>query len=118
MVTRSRCSFRNIWVGFARRQNWTKIILLRGSSVKIALMGTRGVPASYSGFETCVEQLGQRLVQRGHDVTVYCRSHHITYAEPTYKGMHLVKLPTIANKYLDTMVHSFISSLHALPGRY
>ncbi len=86
--------------------------------MKIALMGTRGVPASYSGFETCVEQLGQRLVQRGHDVTVYCRSHHITYPEPTYKGMHLVKLPTVANKYLDTMVHSFVSSLHALPQRY
>ncbi|WP_420630008.1 glycosyltransferase [Candidatus Leptofilum sp.] len=86
--------------------------------MKIALMGTRGVPASYSGFETCVEQLGQRLVQRGHEVTVYCRSHHITYEGSHYKGMRLVKLPTIANKYLDTMVHSFISSLHALPRRY
>lgn len=81
-------------------------------------MGTRGVPASYSGFETCVEQLGQRLVERGHDVTVYCRSHHITYEGTHYKGMRLVKLPTIANKYLDTMVHSFISSIHALPQRY
>lgn len=86
--------------------------------MKIALMGTRGVPATYSGFETCVEQLGQRLVQRGHDVTVYCRSNHITYEGTHYKGMRLVKLPTIANKYLDTMVHSFISSLHALPKRY
>ena len=81
-------------------------------------MGTRGVPASYSGFETCVEQLGQRLVERGHEVTVYCRSHHITYDQPTYKGMKLVKLPTITNKYLDTLVHSFISSVHALPQRY
>ena len=79
--------------------------------MKIAMLGTRGVPASYSGFETCVEQLGQRLVQRGHEVTVYCRSHHITYAESTYKGMKLVKLPTIANKYLDTLVHSFLSSI-------
>ena len=86
--------------------------------MKIALLGTRGVPASYSGFETCVEQLGQRLVERGHDVTVYCRSHHITYEGSQYKGMRLVKLPTIANKYLDTMVHSFISSIHALPQRY
>lgn len=86
--------------------------------MKIALLGTRGIPASYSGFETCVEQLGQRLVQRGHEVTVYCRSHHITYSEPSYKGMQLVKLPTITNKYLDTIVHSFISSLHALPRRY
>jgi glycosyltransferase involved in cell wall biosynthesis len=86
--------------------------------MKIALLGTRGVPASYSGFETCVEQLGQRLVQRGHDVTVYCRSHHITYKGSHYKGMRLVKLPTIANKYLDTIVHSFLSSLHALGQRY
>jgi glycosyltransferase involved in cell wall biosynthesis len=86
--------------------------------MKIALLGTRGIPASYSGFETCVEQLGQRLVKRGHDVTVYCRSHHITYEGDSYKGMRLVKLPTISNKYLDTMVHSFISSLHALPQRY
>lgn len=86
--------------------------------MKIALLGTRGIPASYSGFETCVEQLGQRLAARGHDVTVYCRSHHITYDQPTYKGMRLVKLPTIANKYFDTLVHSFISSVHALPERY
>lgn len=82
------------------------------------MLGTRGIPASYSGFETCVEQLGQRLVQRGHEVTVYCRSHHITYAGDTYKGMRLIKLGTIANKYLDTLVHSLLSSLHALGQRY
>lgn len=87
-------------------------------SLKIALMGTRGIPASYSGFETCVEQLGQRLVERGHAVTVYCRSHHISYDQPFYKGMRLVKLPTIANKYFDTLAHSLITSLHALPQRY
>lgn len=86
--------------------------------IKIALLGTRGIPASYSGFETCVEQLGQRLVQRNHQVTAYCRSHHITYQGNHYKGIRLVKLPTIANKYLDTIVHSFLSSLHALPQRY
>lgn len=87
-------------------------------SLRIALLGTRGIPASYSGFEQCVEQLGKRLVQRGHEVTVYCRSHHITYPENSYLGMRLVKLPTIANKYLDTIIHSFFSSVHALPQRY
>lgn len=86
--------------------------------MKIALLGTRGVPASYSGFETCVEQLGARLVQRGHSVTVYCRVPFITHPEPTYRGMQLVKLPTIQNKYLDTLIHSFISSLHALVQGY
>ena len=86
--------------------------------MKIAMLGTRGVPASYSGFETCVEELGSRLVQRGHAVTVYCRSHHVRWAEPSYKGMRLVMLPTIANKYLDTIAHSALSSLHAVTQRY
>ena len=81
--------------------------------MRIAMLGTRGVPASYSGFETCVEELGSRLAQRGHEVTVYCRSHHIKYGERTYKGMQLVKLPTIPNKYLDTIVHTFVSMVHA-----
>jgi glycosyltransferase involved in cell wall biosynthesis len=86
--------------------------------MNIAMLGTRGIPASYSGFETCVEQLGARLVQRGHRVTVYCRSHHVTYQSDTYKGMRLIKLPTIPNKYLDTIVHTLVSSLHALTQRY
>lgn len=86
--------------------------------MKIAMLGTRGIPASYSGFETCVEQLGQRLVQRGHEVTVYCRSNHITYDKPMYKGMRLVRLPSIKNKYIDTIFHSFLSSLHALSQNY
>lgn len=86
--------------------------------MKIAMLGTRGVPASYSGFETCVEQLGARLVERGHEVTVYCRTHHVKYKGTTYRGMRLVKLPTIKNKYLDTLVHAFISSVHALTQPY
>lgn len=86
--------------------------------MKVALLGTRGIPASYSGFETCVEELGARLVQRGHEVTVYCRSHHIRYEGTHYKGMRLVRLPTIQNKYLDTIVHSFISALHAATQDY
>ncbi|MBI3733179.1 MAG: DUF1972 domain-containing protein, partial [Chloroflexi bacterium] len=64
------------------------------------MLGTRGVPAAYSGFETCVEQLGARLVERGHTVSVYCRTNHIRYAGQVYRGMRLVKLPTISNKYL------------------
>lgn len=86
--------------------------------MRIAMMGMRGIPASYSGFETCVEQLGQRLVERGHQVVVYCRSHHIKYADTYYKGMRLVKLPTVTNKYLDSIVHSFLSSIHALTQHY
>ena len=51
-------------------------------------------------------------------MTVYCRSHHITYKGRYYKGMRLIKLPTIGNKYLDTIVHSLLSSAHALTEHY
>jgi glycosyltransferase involved in cell wall biosynthesis len=90
----------------------------RPRPLRIAMLGSRGIPASYSGFETCVEQLSVRLVERGHRVTVYCRSHHIKRREKTYKGVRLVRLPTIASKHLDTIVHTFLSMLHALPRRY
>ena len=86
--------------------------------MNIAMMGTRGIPARYSGFETCVEELGARLVERGHQVTVYCRSHHVQLRDPYYRGMELVRLPTIQNKYLDTIVHTFLSTLHGLFRHY
>ena len=86
--------------------------------LRIAMLGTRGVPANYSGFETCVEELGARLGARGHEVTVYCRVPHVAYPGAAYRGMRLVKLPTIRSKHLDTIAHSFLSSLHALLRRY
>src|SRR5919202_2087720 len=86
--------------------------------MKIALIGTRGVPANYGGFETCAEQVGARLAARGHEVTVYCRSHHSAYPGRTYRGMRLVRLPSIRNKYLDTLAHTFLASLHALAQPY
>ncbi len=90
----------------------------RTRRLRIAMMGSRGIPASYSGFETCVEQLSVRLVQRGHAVTVYCRSHHVKWPARTYKGVCLVKLPTIPSKHLDTIVHTFLSMLHGQFRRY
>src|SRR6478672_13380518 len=82
--------------------------------MKIAMIGVRGVPTVHGGFETCAEQLGARLVERGHDVTVYCRSHFVDGNRTEYRGMRLVTLPTVKNKYLDTLAHTFVASLHAL----
>ena len=82
--------------------------------MKLAILGTRGIPANYGGFETFAEELGTRLAARGHDVTVYCRSNNIGYPHKTYKGVKLVILPTIGTKHLDTVVHTFLSVLHAL----
>jgi len=86
--------------------------------MKIAIIGTRGVPASYGGFETFAEELGARLVDRGHDVTVYGRRHVIPAGLREHRGMRLRVLPTIRHKYLDTVVHTFLSVLDALPRRY
>jgi glycosyltransferase involved in cell wall biosynthesis len=81
--------------------------------MKIAILGTRGIPASYSGFETAVEQLAARLTARGHEVIVYCRSHVVDPSLTEYKGAQLVHLRTVQNKYLDTFVHTFRSAVHA-----
>jgi glycosyltransferase involved in cell wall biosynthesis len=81
--------------------------------MKIAILGTRGIPASYSGFETAVEQLASRLTNRGHEVIVYCRSHVVDPTLDHYKGAQLVHLRTVQNKYLDTFVHTFRSAVHA-----
>jgi glycosyltransferase involved in cell wall biosynthesis len=80
--------------------------------MKIAILGTRGIPASYSGFETAVEQLASRLTARGHEVVVYCRPHVVDRKLRTYKGADLVHLRTIQNKYLDTFVHTFRAAMH------
>lgn len=79
--------------------------------MKIGLLGTRGIPARYGGFETFAEELSRRLASRGHTVTVYCRQ---PYPEPTYLGVRLQYLPTIRHKYFDTIAHTFFSTLHLL----
>src|SRR5215510_5467379 len=86
--------------------------------MKLAILGTRGIPANYGGFETFAEELSVRLVERGHDVTVYCRSNNIRYPAPLYKGVRLTVLPTLGTKYLDTVAHTFVSVLHAIPRRF
>jgi len=77
--------------------------------VRIALLGTRGIPACYGGFETFAEELSTRLVARGHRVTVYCRDR---YEGESYRGVDLVWLPTIRHKYFDTLAHTFVSTWH------
>ncbi len=83
--------------------------------MRFAILGTRGIPARYGGFETFAEELSTRLVERGHQVTVYCREKH---TESTYRGVELQYLPTIRHKYFDTIFHTWLSTLHLLGSRY
>ena len=66
--------------------------------LRIALMGSRGIPASYSGFETFYEQLAVRLAARGHRVTVYNRSHHYKKRWREFQGVRIATLPSIRSK--------------------
>lgn len=86
--------------------------------MRIAILGTRGVPANYGGFETFAEHLSTRLVARGHEVTVYCRAHYISPRQIEFQGVRLKVLPTIRHKYLDTVIHTFLSAVHAASQRY
>lgn len=79
--------------------------------MRIAILGTRGIPANYGGFETFAEELSTRFVARGHQVTVYCREKH-TFRE--YRGVRLVWLPSLRHKYFDTLAHTFVSTIHLL----
>lgn len=81
------------------------------SALRIAIAGTRGIPARYGGFETFAEELSTRLAERGHEVYVYCRERH---HRPEFRGVRLRYLPTARHKYFDTVVHTFLSTLHLL----
>ncbi|MEM9446244.1 MAG: DUF1972 domain-containing protein [Verrucomicrobiota bacterium] len=86
--------------------------------MKIAFLGSRGIPRCYSGFETFVEELSVRLVQRGHEVTVYNRIPFNKYRKKEFKGVRIICLPTIPTKTTDTIVHTTLSLLHALFADY
>ena len=86
--------------------------------MKIAIMGIRGIPANYGGFETFAEEIAPRLVRYGHEVTVYGRSNNIKYKDNYYKGVRIKILPTIHHKYFDTVAHTFLCALHSLFNKY
>lgn len=75
------------------------------------MIGTRGVPARYGGFETAVEEVGRRLAAGGHEVTVYCRGER--HPESEYLGMRLVHRPALRKKVAETLTHTGLSVLHA-----
>jgi len=86
--------------------------------VRIAILGIRGVPANYGGFETFGEQFGSRLAGRGHAVTVYGRNRYVDAGVGTYRGMRVIRLPAPSSKYLETVLHTLLAAVHSLRGRY
>jgi glycosyltransferase involved in cell wall biosynthesis len=81
--------------------------------LRVAFIGGRGMVSKYSGIETYYEEVGKRLAELGHDVTVYCRS-YFTPPLTTHHGMRLVRLPTFRSKHLETFVHTWLSTVHVM----
>ncbi|HXZ31461.1 MAG TPA: glycosyltransferase family 4 protein, partial [Terriglobales bacterium] len=84
--------------------------------IRVAFIGGRGVISKYSGIETYYEEVGQRLAEIGYEVSVYCRT-YFTPDMTRYHGMRLVRLPTIRSKHLETVIHTLISTIHAMFSR-
>lgn len=87
---------------------------------KLALLGTRGIPAAYGGFETFAEELATRLVVRGHAVTVYGRRKFFdsSKTEAEYLGVKTRNTPTLMHKYLETPLHSLTSFIDLYRRRF
>ena len=96
-----------------KKRTWRNILLPPPQSLRVAFIGGRGVISKYSGIEAYYEEVGKRLAEMGHEVTVYCRSYFTPKLE-VHNGMRLVRLPTIRSKHLETVVHTALSTLHVL----
>ena len=81
--------------------------------LRVAFIGGRGVVSKYSGIEAYYEEVGKQLAGMGHQVTAYCRT-YFTPPGRQHNGMQVVRLPTIRSKHLETLVHTFLSTLHVL----
>jgi glycosyltransferase involved in cell wall biosynthesis len=80
--------------------------------MKIAIGGVRGIPARYGGFETSADETARRLLQLGHEVTVYCRGEQTEHGLPEYHGIKLVYLRSVPVSSLQTIAHSVAIGLH------
>jgi glycosyltransferase involved in cell wall biosynthesis len=81
--------------------------------LKIAIIGSRGYPIVYSGYETFVKEVSERLVAQNIGVRVYCQKHLFSTRPKYLNGVELVYMPTVQTKSLNQLVHSFFSMLHA-----
>ena len=81
--------------------------------MKIAMLGAKSVPA-IGGIAQYIEELGARLAERGHEVTVYCRPHYREGEGDEYRGMRRVTTRGLRGKHLDAPTHTFTSALRAL----
>ena len=81
--------------------------------MRVAILGTRGIPARYGGFETLAEELAARLATRGHEVSVFTRKSSAVPGVTRHRGAQVKVLPALRFKHLETLSHTFLSALAA-----
>ena len=86
---------------------------IQNSSLKVSIIGSRGYPYVYSGYETLVKQIGERMVAQGIEVTVYCHAYLFKEQPQKINGIHLKYIPTLQSKSLSQPIHSFLAFWHA-----
>jgi len=91
-----------------------KIANLSHPPLRIAVIGIKGIPARYGGFETCADETCRRLITRGHHVTVYCRKGMGEAEPPEYAGITLRYVPFVKTKNLANITSSFLACLQAV----
>jgi len=83
-------------------------------SMRISILGTRGIPSGYSGYEGFTEEMGVRLVEMGHKVTVYAHSNMFKDKPKIYRGIRIIYIPCMKGKNTSQFSHSLLSTLHVL----
>ena len=86
--------------------------------MKIAIIGSKGIPAKAGGIERHVEELATRVAKRGFDVTVYTRPWYTGSRKASYQGVRLVPLASFKTKHFDAITHTFAATLHAMKHGY
>ena len=82
--------------------------------MRIAIIGSKGIPARSGGIERHVEELAVRLVKRGADVTVYGRSWYTGPVKKMHQGVRLMQTASIKTKNLDAITATFTATFAAM----
>lgn len=80
---------------------------IQNPRLKIAVLGLRGFPHVQGGVETHCENLCPKLVEKGCEVIVFTRKPYVDLNITEYKGVTLIPLPSLRNKFLEAFLHTF-----------
>src|SRR5690606_12047925 len=87
--------------------------MYKNRNVKIAIIGSRGYPYVYSGYETFVKETFELLSSK-YEIHVYCHKHLFADRPAEVNGIKLHYIPTVKHKALSQLSNGFLSTLHAL----